>query len=64
LVAQTYNPSYSGGRDWEKSQFETPILINGWVLWYMPIIPGTRRSTNRKTAVQVSLALSETLSQK
>jgi hypothetical protein len=40
-----------------KKVLETPILINGWVLWYVPVITAKWGSTNRRIAVRASLGL-------
>jgi hypothetical protein len=65
-VAKTCNPSYSGGRGqgWgdhvrvqlKKKNSRDFISTNGWAQWYLPIIPATWRSTNRRIAVQNSLS--------
>jgi hypothetical protein len=65
-VPQVCNPSYLGGRDQEnsgsrpaqaKNCSQDPISINGWVLWYMLVIPATWGITNRRITVQAGLII-------
>jgi hypothetical protein len=61
MMIPAYNPSYSGGRDWESSQLKASLGKNlvvpltqslSWMWWYVPVVPAMQEATGRKITVQ------------